>query len=89
MQTRPPVRRLRSMPKPEIAMVTALGIALALACTPPEERAEQAREAVGESIARGDREAALNAIGEHIRPPTHSQNRYPDLIIAHVIVTSV
>jgi predicted Zn-dependent protease len=39
-----------------------LGIALALACTPPEERAEQAREALAESIARGDRKAALEAI---------------------------
>ena len=40
-----------------------LGIALALACTPPEERAEQAREAVAESIARGDREAAVTEGG--------------------------
>jgi len=64
MQTRPRVRRLRSMPKPEIVVVAALGIALALACSPPEERAEQAREAVEGSIARGDREAALDAIGD-------------------------
>jgi hypothetical protein len=37
---------------------------LALACTPPEERAGQARESVNEAIARGDRQAALEAIGE-------------------------
>ncbi|MBW2244422.1 MAG: tetratricopeptide repeat protein [Deltaproteobacteria bacterium] len=44
--------------------VVFLGTLLSLACTPPEERAEQARAAVGESIARGDREAALEAIGD-------------------------
>ena len=41
-----------------------LGIALALACSSPEERAEQAREAVNEAIARGDRQAALEAIDD-------------------------
>jgi tetratricopeptide (TPR) repeat protein len=41
-----------------------LGIVLALACTPPEERAEQARETIEESIARGDREAALEAVDD-------------------------
>ena len=39
-------------------------LTLALACTPPEERAELAREAVNEAIAHGDRQAALEAIGE-------------------------
>jgi tetratricopeptide (TPR) repeat protein len=39
-----------------------LGIALALACTPPEERAEQARTAVRDALQRGDREAALAAV---------------------------
>jgi tetratricopeptide (TPR) repeat protein len=52
------------MPKPVVVVVAALGIALALACSPPEERTERAREAVLESIARGDREAALDAIGD-------------------------
>jgi len=52
------------MPKLTISAAGVLGIALALACTPSEERAEQAREAVEESIARGDREAALDAIGD-------------------------
>jgi len=43
----------------------ALAVAFALgACTPPEERAEQAREAVAEAIERGDRQAALDAIDE-------------------------
>jgi predicted Zn-dependent protease len=42
----------------------AFGLALAVGCTPAEERAEQAREAVGQSIARGDRQAALDAIGD-------------------------
>ncbi len=50
---------MRKNPRPRAVV---LGIVLALACTPPGERAEQAREAVGESIARGDREAALSAI---------------------------
>jgi len=64
MQTRPFVRRLRSMPKPENVFVAALGIVLALACTSPEERAAQNREVVAELIARGDREAALEVIGQ-------------------------
>jgi thioredoxin-like negative regulator of GroEL len=41
-----------------------LALAFTLACTPPEERAEQAREAVEESIIRSDRAAALDAIGD-------------------------
>jgi tetratricopeptide (TPR) repeat protein len=45
--------------------LAALALALSLgACTPPEERAEQAREAVGQAIERGDREAALQAIDD-------------------------
>ncbi|MBW1885383.1 MAG: hypothetical protein JRJ58_17750, partial [Deltaproteobacteria bacterium] len=39
-----------------------LGIALAPACTPPEERADAAREAVARAVERGDRTAALDAI---------------------------
>jgi predicted Zn-dependent protease len=46
-----------------LLVVAVLGVSL-VGCTPPEERAEQAREAVAESIARGDREAALDAIGD-------------------------
>ncbi len=45
-------------------ILLGLALALALACTPPEERAERAREVVQESIARGDRQAALDAIGD-------------------------
>jgi tetratricopeptide (TPR) repeat protein len=52
------------MRMPSLLTAAALAIALVVACTSPEERAEQAREAVEESIARGDREAALDAIGD-------------------------
>ena len=34
-------------------------IAIALACTPPEERAEQARQAIGEAVEQGNRAATL------------------------------
>ena len=46
------------------AALLGLALTLALGCTPAEERAEKTREAVGEAIARGDREAALDAIGD-------------------------
>ncbi|MBW2420404.1 MAG: tetratricopeptide repeat protein [Deltaproteobacteria bacterium] len=45
-------------------MAAATTIGLAIGCTPPEERAQQTREAIAESIARGDRQAALEAIGD-------------------------
>jgi tetratricopeptide (TPR) repeat protein len=41
-----------------------LSIALAAACSSPEERAEKARAAVDQAIERGDRQAALGAIGD-------------------------
>jgi tetratricopeptide (TPR) repeat protein len=41
-----------------------LGILLALACTPPEERAEQAREAVRQAVTQVDRAAALDALDD-------------------------
>jgi predicted Zn-dependent protease len=43
--------------------VAALGFSLA-ACPPPEERAEQAREAIRHAIEQGDRAAALDAVEE-------------------------
>ena len=52
------------MPTLKVAAVAALGIALALACTPPEERAERAREAVRQAVAQGDRAAALDALDD-------------------------
>ncbi len=52
------------MPKSHIVAATALGIALALACTPPEERAERAREAVRQAVVQGDRGAALEALDD-------------------------
>jgi tetratricopeptide (TPR) repeat protein len=55
---------MAKIPRPA-SVVLAIVLAL-VACTPSEERAEQAREAVGEAIARGDREAALDAI-ENLR----------------------
>ncbi len=45
-------------------IVAVLGIALVLACTSSEQASEQTREAVDEAIARGDRQAALEAIGD-------------------------
>ncbi len=68
----PSSRRISSATRCELALVArwlppallGLALPLALACTPPEERAERAREAVEESIARGDRAAALDAIGD-------------------------
>ncbi len=43
----------------------ALTVALAFAaCTPAQERSQQSRDAVGEAIERGDREAALDAISD-------------------------
>jgi predicted Zn-dependent protease len=53
------------MERPLRPALPALALALALgACTPPEERAEQAREAVGEAIERGDRQSALEALDD-------------------------
>jgi thioredoxin-like negative regulator of GroEL len=52
------------MPRFPRAATAFLGIALALACTPREERAETTRKAVEAAIAHGDREAALAAIAD-------------------------
>jgi tetratricopeptide (TPR) repeat protein len=46
-----------------MVLAAVLGVSL-VGCTPSEQRAEQAREAVEESIARGDRQAALGAIDD-------------------------
>lgn len=54
--------------------VVFLGIVVSLACTPAEERSEQLREAVRESIARGDREAALDAIDDLRRDAADTAN---------------
>ncbi len=47
----------------KLIAVAALGFGL-VACTPPEERAEQAREAIQQGLARGDRAAALDAVND-------------------------
>src|SRR5262245_19242296 len=41
--------------------VGMLGASL-VSCTPPEERAERAREVIQQSLERGDRSAALDAV---------------------------
>jgi len=41
------------------AFVTAL---LVLACSPPEDRAERARETIQQALQRGDRASALDAL---------------------------
>ena len=52
------------MSKLRIAVAMALGIALTLACSPPDQRAESAREAVRQAVAQGDRAAALDALDD-------------------------
>lgn len=50
------------MPK-SFCLCTAV-LAIALACTAPEERAEQARQAIGQAVERGNRAAAIAAVDE-------------------------
>jgi len=44
--------------------VTSLGVALFVACTPDDQRAEDARDALKQALERADRGAALTAIDE-------------------------
>lgn len=52
------------MRMPRSLAAAGLVALLVTSCTPPEERADEAREAVREAIARGDRETALEAVGD-------------------------
>jgi tetratricopeptide (TPR) repeat protein len=52
------------MQVPTLFAATGLAVVLVIACTPPEERAEKAREALQQALGRGDREAALDAIDD-------------------------
>jgi tetratricopeptide (TPR) repeat protein len=55
-----------------LGWAAALALLLGLACTPVEERLEQARQAVETALERGDREAALEAVRDlrAALPPT-------------------
>ena len=45
-----------------VVLIAIVALGVGVACTPPEERAEEAREAIRQGLERGDRSAALDAV---------------------------